>query len=87
MTIFINEDWLARAGCYSLTGVIVDKTGGPLPATLTLQFPESSLAFCEKNGGPFEFIIAEHVIPCLLDDILYLIAHHGVTIHIERIPR
>lgn len=46
---------------------------------LELVFPQTSLDWRAKNGGPRDLIILEYNVPCIIDDILRLI-ERGVKV-------
>lgn len=54
--IVIDDTFLSHCGNNTLIGTIYRRYGR-VPMTLLLIFPESSLAYCRRNGGPHETII------------------------------
>jgi len=81
MRIKIDEETLPRLGNASLIGKI-DMSSGKLPEKVILEFPQSSSQWRERNKGPKEFIITEYNVPCLVNDILWLISQ-GVKVVVE----
>lgn len=77
ISILIDEKFLETCGDNSLLGNIamITNPNGPMldpKEKLQLVFPQTTYQFKEKNKGPKEFIIYEHTIPCLIQDILTL---------------
>jgi len=81
MRIKLDEENISRLGTASIIGKI-DMSSGKLPEKVILEFPQTSLKWRERNKGPKEFIILEYNIPCLINDVLWLIAQ-GVEVVVE----
>jgi hypothetical protein len=74
----LDEDRLSRMGSASLIGMTVsDDT-----KKVTLVFPQTSLSWREKHGGPAIYLIPEYVIACLIEDIVWM-TKRGIEVIIE----
>lgn len=78
--IICDEQFITKLGSNSLIGYLVTQFKS-IPKKLILKFPTSSLAYCQKNKGPFQYIVSDFNIPCFLEDVLYLISE-GVKISV-----
>jgi hypothetical protein len=76
--LVLSDELLEGFGTHSLIGYV----WVPELKKLRLVFPRSTQAFCERNGGPRELILYEYNIPCLLEDVIWLLGK-GVEISIE----
>ena len=77
-TVDISEESLSHFGSFTLLGVTADPTP---PKEINLIFPETSMRWKEQHGGPNQWIVNEHVIKCLVEDILYFV-QQGKTVHL-----
>lgn len=75
--IFIDYDYLYKLGEGSIIGIITqeftrkDPTLGQ-PYRVIFTFPRTADGWKSKNNGPKDYIVTEHTIPCLIQDILWL---------------
>lgn len=83
--ISLDQSTLEKMACGSLTGMVsqaMKAWGYLLPEHLILIFPQTSLEWRRKNGGPDSTIVPEYTIPHLLDCVLKL-RDQGVKIEIN----
>ena len=50
---------------------------------VVLSFEQSTMEWKRKNGGPDVIVITEHVIPCMMEDLLMLSKRFDVSITME----
>jgi hypothetical protein len=70
-TIKISKNSLSLIGANSLEGWIFTQFGS-IPKELRIEFEQSTLEWKQKNKGPDEIIVPEHVPMVLCESILYL---------------
>lgn len=89
--IEVSEKFLETVGNYTLSGALA-KLQEPVSvpskewAPVVLVFPESTTRWREKNGNPYQYIVNEYTIRCLIEDILWL-QSQGVKISVEVLTR
>jgi hypothetical protein len=83
--VLIDEEKLRGLGTASLIGTIsVMTNGAPLTELkeVVLVFPQTTMGWKSKNKEPEEFIIYEHNVPCLLQDVVSLLSR-GTKVSVE----
>ena len=88
-TITIDEKFLQLCGSGTLVGAIIKEVGPEkyqFLSKLILIFPQTTPRWKKENGGPKEFIVYEHNIPSLINDILSMQDSGRLDIDI-RIPQ
>lgn len=84
-TIIVNEKFLQLFGSGTLIGTLagLDTTKSVSSITeVILKFPRPSRQYLEKNQGPHEIILCDHVIPLLIKDLMWL-TDHNIKYRIE----
>lgn len=78
----ISKKQLETIGSASITGMLLTQKIIPNERMeIVLEFEQSSRELKEKNNGPDLIIIPEHVVMCICDDIVSLMARgYRVTI-------
>jgi len=84
--IVLDQSTLETIATGSLTGLVITAMNEKghsyyLPEHVTLRFPQTSLEWRLKNGGPDNIVVPEYTIPCLLSSVLNLISK-GVKLNI-----
>jgi len=84
--VVVNERFLETFGTGTLMGTIVKMRGSSftrgMPKAVTLVFPETSLRWREKNGGPRLLVVTEYAVRLLVEDVLRL-REMGVAVSSE----
>lgn len=86
--ITLNEKQLEVVASRSLLGLLVtgaDRAGEePAKAKkVILVFPQTSLAWREKHGGPDILAIPEYTIPSIIEDVIWF-REHGIEVIVEQ---
>lgn len=82
----IDEKFLETCATGTLLGTIAKGHNFGVPKEVVLAFPQTSLQWRHRHGGPAQWIINEYVIPCLLDDVLKL-REWGVDVKLTTMTR
>ncbi|MCI0564032.1 MAG: hypothetical protein MN733_36615 [Nitrososphaera sp.] len=77
---YVSQKFLETVGTATLFGSLLDD--GKLPDEVVLVFQQTTLGWKQAHGGPDNYIVCEHVIPCLLDDVVKLI-ERDVKVRVE----
>ena len=80
LRIELREDDLIKLGSASLIGRMPIREGSLLKK-LILVFPQTTLAR-RMDRGPKDLILLEYNIPCLIQDVVWLIGQ-GVEVSVE----
>lgn len=81
--VLIDDTFVETCATGTLTGILLRKDY-TLPKFVILRFPKHTLAWCKENKGPYIQLMPEHMLPCLLEDMLQLMTR-GIVFTIERI--
>lgn len=76
-SITIDEDKLQRLGSASLIGMVAEDG----LKELEIIFPQTSIDWRARNGGPEEWIVNEYNVPCLIEDVVWFM-ENGVKVKI-----
>ena len=79
--VTIDADCYERWATGSLTAAVFGDDCQQ-PEEVVLRFPLSSLAQCQKRGGPQINLCPEFFLPCLLQDLLRL-QERGIKVRVE----
>lgn len=83
LNILIDQKFLETCATGTLLGTIFQQNPeSTYPEEVVLIFPQTTLGWRRKNGGPDQLIVNEFVIPLLIEDILHL-KEHGVQVRVE----
>ena len=85
MEIVLNKELVEKFATASLTGIIAEKAGDQLPKEVKLIFPQTTMGWKRSNGGPDFWIMPEHTVPCIAEDLIRLTTR-GVKITVEMRP-
>lgn len=84
ITLRLDEKGLQSLATASITGRVMTMNNNNLPNEIVLEFPQTSLSWREKNGGPNEIILYEYNILCLVENLVSLIGE-GVKISVREV--
>lgn len=84
LLVRVDQKMLETFGTRSLVGKVNDHLQDlqALPNELVLEFPQTSLGWRQQHGGPDQVIMNEYVLPCFIEDILWM-AEHGVKVSVS----
>lgn len=86
LRIKFEDDDLSNIGQNSILGIVMTQLSQSDSETrkidsIELVFPQTTQVWRENHGGPRAEILPEYVVPSILSDVLYLVAHqYEVTI-------
>ena len=79
--VVLTPEDLETFATRSLTGLLVTRFN-EIPKELNLVFTQTTMNWKRENGGPDHWVLPEHTLPCLMEDIVSLI-QQGVKIQVE----
>jgi len=71
--ISIGQDQFETTGTATLIGVLSHACNHELTNVkkVVLSFPQTSLGWREKHGGPDILAVPEYAVPCMISDVLW----------------
>jgi len=77
--ITIENDQLEVTGTGTLIGVLPDIAS---VKEVVLTFPQTSLNWRQRHGGPALLVVPEYAIPCIIESILWF-AENNIKVSVE----
>lgn len=80
--IEITEEMLETYGSGTLQGTLMTMMDELGPCEIVLVFPQTTMSYRRRHGGPRAWVMNEFVVPCLLGDVLQLM-ERGFSFTVE----
>jgi hypothetical protein len=83
--ISVSQEQYEVTAYATLVGVLADACGRSFANVrrVILSFPQTSLSWRTRHGGPDILAIPEYTVPCMIQDVLWF-SRHGIEVDVEQ---